>query len=222
MADTLISPTEAEQEAPAQDDDPWADEVPVDPHHWTSTGVSHTKLMMWVFLASECLLFGGLISTYMLYKGRISPADVGPSDVFDIPFTSVSSFVLLMSSLTMVLAVANIARGDVRRFRVWTLTTALLGAVFIGGQIYEFTVFREEGLGFTTNVFGSAFYTLTGFHGAHVSIGIIMLMSLWVAANQGKLTGKNSETVEIVGLYWHFVDLVWIFIFTVIYLIPPE
>ena len=113
-------------------------------------------------------------------------------------------------------------RNDLDRGKAWLLVTAMLGAVFMGGQAYEFTAFYEEGLGYTTNPAASAFYTLTGFHGAHVSIGIIMLMSLWVAANQGKLTGKNSETVEIVGLYWHFVDLVWIFIFTVIYLIPPE
>ena len=97
----------------------------------------------------------------------------------------------------------------------------MLGAVFIGGQVYEFTAFVREGMGFTSSPAASAFFTLTGFHGVHVSLGLVMLMSLWVAAGQGKLTSKNSETVEIVGLYWHFVDIVWIFIFTVIYLIPP-
>ena len=176
---------------------------------------------MWLFLSTECLLFGALISTYLLYKTR-SNGEVLPTDIFDIPFTSVSSFVLLMSSLTMVLALSAFARNDLDRGKAWLLVTAMLGAVFMGGQVYEFTVFHEEGLGYTTNPAASAFYTLTGFHGVHVSIGILMLMSLWVAAQQGKLTGKNSETVEIVGLYWHFVDIVWIFIFTVIYLIPPE
>ena len=97
----------------------------------------------------------------------------------------------------------------------------MLGGVFIGGQVYEFTSFYREGLGYTSNPAASAFYTLTGFHGVHVSLGIVMLMSLWVSAQQGKLTPNNAETVEIVGLYWHFVDIVWIFIFTVIYLIPP-
>ena len=186
-----------------------------------STGMSNQKLAMWVFLGSECLLFGALISTYLLYRNTTLD---GPTagEIFDIPFTSVSSFVLLMSSLTMVLALSAFGRNDLDRGKAWLLVTAMLGAVFMGGQAYEFTAFYEEGLGYTTNPAASAFYTLTGFHGAHVSIGIVMLMSLWVAANQGKLTGKNSETVEIVGLYWHFVDLVWIFIFTVIYLIPPE
>ncbi len=187
--------------------------------HPTSTGISNEKLGMWVFLGSECLLFGGLISTYLLYKGR---SQGGPTadDVFDIPFTSVSSFVLLMSSLTMVLALSAIQRGDHQRLRTWLLTTALLGASFVAGQVYEFTAFVREGLGFTTNLFGSAFFTLTGFHGVHVTIGIIMLMSLFVMSLRGRLPTARAEAVEIVGLYWHFVDVVWILIFTIVYLVP--
>ena len=188
--------------------------------HTTSTGISNEKLAMWVFLGSECLLFGGLISTYMFNKGRIGPNDVGPNDVFDIPFTSVSSFVLLMSSLTMVFAVSAIAKGDIRGNRIWLATTAALGATFVAGQVYEFTAFYSEGLGFTTNLFGSAFYALTGFHGAHVTIGIIMLMSLYVMSMRGNLGPERAETVEIIGLYWHFVDIVWIVIFTIVYLFP--
>ena len=189
-------------------------------HGHSSTGISNTKLAMWLFLGSECLLFGGLISTYLLYKNRIADGAIGPSDVFDIEFTSVSSFVLLVSSLTMVLALSAIQRGDERANRVWLLTTALLGAIFIGGQVYEFTAFYNEGLGYTTNIFGSAFYTLTGFHGVHVSIGILMLMSLFIRSARGKLHVQHAESVEIVGLYWHFVDVVWILIFTIVYLIP--
>ncbi|MCY4458509.1 MAG: heme-copper oxidase subunit III [Acidimicrobiaceae bacterium] len=189
--------------------------------HGPSTGISNTKLAMWLFLGSECLLFGGLISTYLLYKTRRGPDNLPiPTDVFDIPFTSVSSFVLLMSSLTMVLALAAITRGDNFGFRIWLLTTSLLGGVFIGGQVYEFTAFLREDVGFTNNPASSAFFTLTGFHGVHVSLGIVMLMSLFVASWQGKLRPQHAETVEIAGLYWHFVDIVWIFIFTVIYLIP--
>ncbi|MET0739294.1 MAG: cytochrome c oxidase subunit 3, partial [Acidimicrobiales bacterium] len=141
-----------------------------------------------------------------------------PQDVYDIPFTSVSSFVLLMSSLTMVLAVAALTRGDMRRNRLWLLTTALLGTIFIGGQVYEFTTFVHEGLGFTTNIFGSAFYTLTGFHGVHVTVGILMLLSLVGLSLRGTLSQERAETVEIIGLYWHFVDIIWIVIFTVVYL----
>ncbi len=190
-------------------------------HGWTYTGLSNEKLGMWLFLGSECLLFGGLISTYLLYKSRV-PDGRGPTpaELYDIPFTSVSSFVLLMSSLTMVLAVAAITRGDERNTRVWLLSTAALGAVFISGQVYEFTAFVKEGMGFTTNVAASAFFTLTGFHGVHVSLGILMLMSLLVMSLRGRLPVERAETVEIVGLYWHFVDVVWILIFTVVYLIP--
>ncbi len=187
--------------------------------HATATGISNSKLAMWVYLGSDCLLFGSLISTYLLLRHR-SVVGVGPEDVFDIPFTSVSSFVLLMSSLTMALAVASIVRGDVARNRAWLATTAMLGGVFIAGQVYEFTTFYREGLGYTTNIFGSAFYTLTGFHGLHVSVGIVMLMSLLVMSLRGNLGPDKAEAVEIVGLYWHFVDIVWILIFTVVYLIP--
>ena len=185
----------------------------------TATGVTNEKLGMWVFLGSECLLFGGLISTYMLYKNTALRGPT-PKDVYDIPFTSVSSFVLLMSSMTMVLALSALQRGDHHRCRVWLVTTALLGATFNSGQVYEFTSFVKEGMGYTTNVAASSFYTLTGFHGVHVSIGIIMLMSLFVMSLKGRLPQHKSEVVEIVGLYWHFVDVVWIVIFTVVYLIP--
>ena len=189
-----------------------------------NTGLSHEKMTMWAFLGSECLLFGALISTYLLLRNGPSTLDidVGPqaNELFDIPFTSVSSFVLLMSSLTMVLAVQAITKGDDRQTRLWLATTALFGIIFIGGQVFEFTIFYREGLGYTTNVSGSAFYTLTGFHGVHVSLGIVMLVSLHVMSSRGRLTQKNAETVEIVGLYWHFVDIVWIVIFAVVYLIP--
>jgi cytochrome c oxidase subunit 3/cytochrome o ubiquinol oxidase subunit 3 len=187
--------------------------------HPTSTGLTNEKLAMWVFLGSECLLFGGLISTYLLYRHRSTHGPT-PKQMFDIPFTSVSSFVLLMSSLTMVLAVAAIQRGDHRRLRAWLTTTAMLGATFIAGQVYEFTTFYREGLGFTTNIFSSSFYTLTGFHGVHVTLGIVMLLSLVVMSIRGNLPTERAETVEIIGLYWHFVDVVWIVIFTLVYLIP--
>ena len=187
--------------------------------HSVGTGLSNNKLLMWVFLGSECLLFGGLISTYLIYRSRFADGPA-PGDIFDIPFTSVSSFVLLMSSLTMVLSLSSLQRGDYGNTRLWLLTTALLGALFIGGQVYEFTTFLREGLGYSTSPFSSAFFTLTGFHGVHVSIGIVMLMSLYVSSMRGNLKRESSETLEIVGLYWHFVDVVWIFIFTVIYLVP--
>jgi heme/copper-type cytochrome/quinol oxidase subunit 3 len=187
--------------------------------HAPTTGVSNTKLAMWLFLSSDCLFFGAFISAYLFYRSR-SQSGPTPADVYNIPFTSVTSFILLMSSLTMVLALAAILRGDYRRLRVWLLATALFGATFIGGQVFEFTEFYREGLTLDRNLFGSTFFVLTGLHGAHVTAGIIWLVSLWGLAVQGRLTSGDSEKVEIAGLYWHFVDVVWIVIFTVVYLIP--
>ncbi len=189
-------------------------------HAATGTGTTNPKLAMWVFLSSECLFFGAFITTYLLYRGR-SPANTPqPKDVYNIPFTSVTSFILLMSSLTMVLALAAIQRGDHRRFRIWLVATGLFGMLFIGGQIFEFTEFYREGLALRTSVFGSSFFVLTGIHGAHVTAGIIWLLSLWGLSMQNRLHVQDSEKVEIAGLYWHFVDVVWIVIFTVVYLIP--
>ena len=189
------------------------------PVHATATGLSNNKLGMWLFLGSECLLFGGLISAYMLYRGR-NGSGPGPDALWDIPLTSVSSFVLLMSSLTMVLAVSAAHRHDHDRTRTWLTVTALLGATFVGAQVYEFTSFYHEGLGYTTSLFSSSFYTLTGFHGVHVSVGIVMLLSLAGMIGRSRVPGDKAEVVEMIGLYWHFVDVVWIIIFTLVYLIP--
>ncbi len=192
--------------------------------HATNTGVSNTKLGIWLFLSSEALFFGAFIATYFLYRGRDETFNGGPKpkELFDIPFTSVTSFVLLMSSLTMVLALAAIQRGDHRRLRIWLLATALFGMVFIGGQVFEFTEFYREGLSLSSNLFGTTFFTLTGLHGAHVTMGIVWLLMLWGRSVQGRLGQEQAEAVEIAGLYWHFVDVVWIVIFTAIYLVPQH
>jgi len=190
------------------------------PH--TATGLDNRKLGMWAFLGSECLFFGSLISTYLLYRNRVLDGP-RPHEIYDIPYTSVSSFVLLMSSVTMVLALAAIQRGDHRGLRIWLLATAMLGSVFIGGQIYEFTAFVDEGLKLSTSTFGSAFFVMTGFHGAHVTVGIFMLLSLVGMSLFGRLSDHDGpRKVELIGLYWHFVDIVWIVIFTVVYLIPTN
>jgi cytochrome c oxidase subunit 3/cytochrome o ubiquinol oxidase subunit 3 len=186
--------------------------------HHTSTGLDNRKLAMWGFLGSECLLFGGLISSYLLYRTR--GEGVRPSDVYDIPYTSVSSFVLLMSSLTMVLALSALQHDEERKARVWLTATALLGMTFIGGQVYEFTTFVHEGVTLSGNPASSAFFVLTGFHGTHVTIGIIMLLSLVGFSLVGRLGKQNALYVELIGLYWHFVDIVWVVIFTVVYLMP--
>ena len=193
-------------------------------HPPSSTGMDSRKLIMWAFLASDTMFFGSLIGTYIIYRGRAEELGVGPFpfEIFDIPYTSVSAFVLLMSSLTMVLALASIQRGNQRGLRVWLLATALLGAIFVGGQFFEFSLFASEGLTLTSNMFGASFYVLTGFHGAHVTLGVIWLLTLVWMSLRGGISQENSMVVEVAGLYWHFVDIVWIVIFTLVYLIPYE
>ncbi len=187
-------------------------------HPPTSTGLNTFKLGFWVFLGSECLFFGSLIATYMTYKNE---SVIGPytADILDIPLTSISTFVLLMSSLAMVLALDGVQRGK-RTYAIASLLgVILLGATFLGFQAYEFTHFYHAGLTLQTNLFGSTFFILTGFHGAHVTIGVIWLMVLLVELLRGRMPPSRSLTLEIAGLYWHFVDIVWIIIFTLIYLI---
>jgi heme/copper-type cytochrome/quinol oxidase subunit 3 len=193
-------------------------------HPPTSTGIDHRKLLMWLFLASDCMFFGSLIATYMIYRGRAEDVGNGPypHELIDIPYTSVSAFVLLMSSLTMVLSLAALQKGDLRGSRVWLAGTALLGTIFLGGQFFEFTEFYHEGLSLDRNIYGATFFTLTGFHGFHVFVGVLWLGSLLFVSLRGGLNQADSLDLEIAGLYWHFVDIVWIVIFTLVYLIPYE
>jgi heme/copper-type cytochrome/quinol oxidase subunit 3 len=211
-------------------------------HHHTSTGLDNRKIAIWAFIGSECMLFATLISTYLIYKGR---SVVGPFPhqpwtnpvtgenfhaILDIPVTSASTFVLLMSSLTMVLAlsaVENRGRMPMKTFgdrrlassRLWLLMTAVLGAIFLGFQAYEFTAFVHEGLTIRTNLFGSSFFTLTGFHGAHVTGGVLWLLTLLAIDMKRGLGPADTVNVDLCALYWHFVDVAWIAIFTLVYLI---
>ena len=182
-------------------------------------GVDHRKLAMWVFLGSECFLFGTLIATYMAYKGR-SVVGPHPHEILNLPITTLSTFDLLMSSLLMVLALAAVRRGDRFQSRLWLAGTAFFGLIFLGFQAYEFTSFVHEGLPLQTNLFGSTFFVLTGFHGGHVTLGVIWLLTLLGLDLRGRLGTPDAVKVEVAGLYWHFVDVVWIVIFTLVYLIP--
>ncbi len=187
-------------------------------HEATTTGLNHRKMLMWAFLGSDCMFFGSLIATYLVYKGK-SLVPPYPADVFDIPVTSVSTFVLLMSSMSMVMAYAAISRGSLKGFRVWMASTAIMGMTFLAFQVFEFRTFAMEGLTPRTNLFGSTFFTLTGFHGAHVTLGVIWLLSLlFYSFRPGAVTAEKSLDVDLAALYWHFVDIVWIVIFTVVYL----
>lgn len=188
------------------------------PHEMGCTGMPHRKILMWAFLASDCMFFGSLISTYLVYRGHSTDHPL-PEDIFDIPLTSTSSFVLLLSSWLMVLALSAIQKGKLWEFRLWTLGVAFFGSIFLGFQVYEFTHFIHNGLTLKQNLFGSTFFVLTGTHGCHVAIGVLWLMSLFFYSFIGGVTKERSLDVEIAGLYWHFVDIVWIVIFTAVYLL---
>jgi len=222
-------------------------------HEDTTTGLNHRKLLMWAFLGSDCMFFGSLIATYVVYQGK-SKVGPFPEDVFSIPITSVSTFVLLMSSMSMVLAYAALTRGNIKVFRVWLISTAIMGMTFLGFQVFEFREFanhsvhlecahlepdkltefektfvdrctegvekfdEQHGLTPRTNLFGTTFFTLTGFHGAHVTLGVIWLLSILFHSYRGGVRPETNLDVDLAALYWHFVDVVWIVIFTVVYL----
>jgi len=221
------------------------------PVHETSTGTDNRKLLMWLFLGSECLFFGSLIAAHLVYRARqvvppfpfpqeITSAQFGALSesvkhmcedlgngfaechgILDIPVTSTSTFVLLFSSLAMVLAVYGAQNGRLMMMKVWLLATILAGLVFLGFQVFEFATFANEGLGLGTNQFGASFFVLTGFHGTHVGVGVLYLASMLAASFRRNGLGPEAGFhIEIAGLYWHFVDIVWIIIFTVVYLIP--
>jgi cytochrome c oxidase subunit I len=192
---------------------------PAHVHQEGVLGVDHRKLAMWVFLGSECFFFATLIATYLAYKGR-SVVGPHPHEILNIPITTLSTFDLLMSSLLMVLALAAVQRGDRLQSRLWLAGTVVFGLVFLGFQAYEFTSFVHEGLTLQTNLFGSTFFVLTGFHGGHVTLGVLWLLTLLVLDLRGRLGVQDAVKVEVAGLYWHFVDVVWIAIFTLVYLVP--
>lgn len=236
-------------------------------HPVTSLGLNSRKVGLWAFISSEVMFFTALIATYLVMKPRNT--EMGgpiPHQFLGIGLTAVLAFILLMSSLTMVLALSATERNDQRGIRIWLGATILLGLTFLGGQTYEFNKLWSEHfvtitettpdghvvrhgvaehevtekleeikaaapagakveagpprpVTWSTSLFGSTFFTMTGFHGTHVGIGVIWLSIVLVMAFRGSISAKNSLTVEMAGLYWHFVDLVWVAIFTLIYLV---
>ncbi len=265
----------------------------IDHHHdhTTSTGIQNKKLLWWAFLASDCMFFGALISTHLVYRLNPPPGNAVPTQVFNIELTSFSTFILLMSSLLMALAVNAIQKGNVKSTRLMLLGTMFFGCIFLGGQVFEFGHFvHQKHMTLSNSIFGSTFYTLTGTHGTHVAIGVLLLGMMYVRTFKGAdgsgffknfihlaaicvvmgvsfifvvpgliemvygtplteflheaqfplILGavaavvlfifsrshgevdfgeKNAIDVETIGLYWHFVDIVWIIIFTAVYLL---
>jgi heme/copper-type cytochrome/quinol oxidase subunit 3 len=189
----------------------------------TSTGIPNKKLAMWAFLASDCMFFGTLISTHLIYR-KIAD-NINIREIFDIELTSFSTFILLGSSLFMALAVSAAHKSSMQSMRKMLAGTIFFGLIFLACQVYEFYHFAV-GLELTLstfrgdyNLFGTTFYVLTGTHGVHVALGVFWLISWLIYSYTGKMKPENAEDVEVAGLYWHFVDVVWIIIFPVVYLI---
>lgn len=255
--------------------------APADGHHdahaltHTSTGIENKKVAMWAFLGSDCMFFGTLISTHLIYR-KIYPNVVDPVEIFDIELTGFSSFILLMSSFLMALAVSAAHKKNVRSMRNFLAGTVFFGLIFLGGQVYEFIHFvhgkgtyewvataadgreysgalatrdafigyadagesrakfegkhpdwtidkfeqvrKVDSLTLSSSVFGSTFYLMTGTHGVHVALGVLWLFSWYVISFTKRYKHENALDIEVAGLYWHFVDVVWILIFTAVYL----
>ena len=182
-----------------------------------NTGVPHAKFGMWVFLASEVMFFTGLIGAYVVLRNA-TPNWPDPSDRLSLGLTAAMTFILIMSSVSLVLGLSGLQQGRMGKFKAYFALTTFFGASFVGLQAYEWYHFLSHHLP-SEDMFWSVFYTLTGFHGAHVSIGVIALIWVFVQGMRGVYTPTSHNTVEMTGLYWHFVDLVWIILFTIIYLI---
>ena len=268
----------------------------IDHHHdhTTSTGIPNKKLFMWAFLASDCMFFGALISTHLIYRLHPMPGSPDPKKLFSIDLTVFATFVLLVSSLFVALAVNACQKGSIKSVRRLLLGTIVFGLIFLSCQVFEYGNFLAEGLTPSSSMFGTTFYTLTGTHGCHVGIGVIWLTLMYIRTfkpaderpwvlrslahllvfagvvvagviclvsaahaveehglNIGSLAHAgqqntiavgvfavglailawfarprsavdfgegNAIDVESLGLYWHFIDIVWIVIFTVVYL----
>jgi cytochrome c oxidase subunit 3/cytochrome o ubiquinol oxidase subunit 3 len=181
-----------------------------------SLGLDHLKLGMWLFLASEVMFFGGLMAAFLHYKVNNPTPEAG---LLDVGLVGLNTFVLLTSSFTVVNALAGIGRGDPAAMNLYLLATIVLGLAFLGGQGFEFVSLYRHGVTLSSSVFGSSFFTLTGFHGLHVLVGVAWASSTFLRGMRGRYTRQDHIGVEVFGLYWHFVDIVWIVLFTIIYLI---
>lgn len=190
--------------------------LPPNPERATLEG-RNKFLAFWFFLGGETVLFASLFGTYL---GLRNGTAGGPSaaDVFHLPLVFVATMILLTSSLTSVFAMLAMKKGNFKGMLTWMWITVALGLGFLGLEIYEFYDYVGQGLTFSTSAFSSSFYTLVGFHGAHVAFGIGWIVTLLIRYRKSGLTLTNAPKFYLASLYWHFIDVVWVFIFTVVYL----
>ncbi|MNW43048.1 Cytochrome c oxidase subunit 3 [compost metagenome] len=193
-------------------------DLPHEPEKATLEG-RNKVLAFWLFLGGEAVLFGTLFATFLTLRNQIAD---GPSasELFSLPMTAAATFILLVSSLTSVFAIQAMHRGNKKNLQGWLAVTVLLGLAFLILEIYEFYEYIvHKDYGMTTSAFSSAFYTLVGFHGAHVLFGILWISILIGQLSKKGLTVVTAPKVYVSAMYWHFIDVVWVFIFTVVYLL---
>lgn len=191
-------------------------QLPHEPEKATLEG-RNKILGFWLFLGGETVLFGTLFAVFLALRDQVLGGPTA-NELFQLPLVAAATAILLTSSLTSVFAIHALHTHRVKALINWLIVTVVLGLAFLGLEIYEFYHYVHEGHGFTTSAFSSSFYTLVGFHGAHVALGIV-----WISLIIGQLmkNGLNTTTapkVYVAGMYWHFIDVVWVFIFTVVYL----
>ncbi len=179
--------------------------------------VERGKFAIWLFLATEVMFFSGLIGAYIVLRSAAASWP-DPQERLAVDITAFNTFLLITSSWTMVKAVFAAKKGDKNGILRWLAATILIGTGFVSIQVYEYLQLIHEGALPHVDIFWSTFYAMTGFHGTHVVVGVIWLSCVWLGAARGKYTAKNNLGVELAGLYWHFVDLVWVLLFTIVYL----
>jgi len=189
------------------------------PHPEKATLEGKNKILgFWFFIASDVVLFASLFGTHLGLRGSTQGAP-GPQELFHLEYVALMTFILLTSSMTSVLGVKTMQRNQYNRMQMWLWITALLGLAFLALEINEFYEFViHEGLGYSTNAFASSFYTLLGFHGAHVTFGVLWVSTLLIRSRTQGINTYTAPKFYLFSLYWHFVDVVWVFVFTLVYL----
>jgi cytochrome o ubiquinol oxidase subunit III len=176
-----------------------------------------TLLGFWIYLMSDCLIFAVLFATYGVLGGNYA-AGPAPKDLFELPLVALNTSMLLMSSITYGFAMLTMDKSQVRATQIWLAVTGLFGAAFIGIELYEFAHLIHEGAVPQRSAFLSSFFTLVGTHGLHVTCGLIWLVTLMIQVSQRGLIQANKRRLMCLSLFWHFLDVVWIGVFTFVYL----
>ncbi|KKC49097.1 MULTISPECIES: cytochrome (ubi)quinol oxidase subunit III [Paenibacillus] len=191
--------------------------LPHEPERATLEG-RNKVLGFWLFLGGETVLFGTLFSAFLALRDQVGDGNPTSQELFKLATVAIATVILLTSSLTSVFAIQAMHRGQVKAMQNWLIVTVVLGLAFLGLEVYEFIEYTHEGHQFSTSAFSSSFYTLVGFHGAHVALGVVWISLLIGQVYRKGLTVVTAPKVYVAGMYWHFIDVVWVFIFTVVYL----